>query len=119
MELAASVLAELLAMVRKPKDRARVKAKATVQKCILCDDPADDGCRGLCEYHHNQFKYEKAKVVEAVVLTKKEKARKLTLEDKQRAAAEDWDKEQVQAGRIFESRRGRHSKRPNAFKETA
>lgn len=90
-------LKELLEMAGTTRAKLRVKAKTKVQKCLLCDDDAVDGKRGLCAKHYNQF----------VVARRK-------LAGKKRSA---FDAEQVRAGRILEPRRGRHPSEPNPFEE--
>lgn len=93
-------LKELLEMAGTERAKARVKAKTKAQKCLMCDRDAVEGMRGLCVTHYNQFRVAK---------------RKYPAGKKQAA----FDAEQVRAGRILESRRGRHPVTPNPFEATA
>jgi hypothetical protein len=92
-------LVELLDMVRGTKAKRAVKLKAGERKCLQCDCAAAIGRRGLCEYHYNQFDTEKRKR-----LTKK--------------ARDKFDVDQVAAGNIFGSRRGKPPRSPNPFVST-
>jgi hypothetical protein len=93
-------LRELLDMARTTRAKQQVKVKAKACKCLQCDKPAARGRRGLCQYHFNQFDNEKRKRP-----TKK-------LRDK-------FDRDEVAAGKVFESRRGRQPMSPNPFASSA
>lgn len=87
-------------MVRGRNAKKGLREKVVVQVCVQCDQPAVIGCRGLCAYHHGQFKYARAQSA-CGCRTKKQ------VDD----AKEEFDKEQVRLGRILPSRQGKHSKR--------
>ena len=88
-------LGECLDMVKTVRARKAVKLKACKDKCLLCEESAASGRRGLCDYHYMQFDTEK----------RKQPVRK-------RVA---FDMAQVQAGRILASRRGKTPRSPNPF----
>lgn len=92
-------LRELLEMAKTAKAKKNIKAKTAECTCLLCDRPADPKRRGLCSFHYHQFDNAKRK------LPKKKQA--------------DFDREQVRAGRILESRKGNQPKSPNPFAATA
>lgn len=93
-------LKELLEMAGTERAKARIRAKTKTQKCLICENEAIDGMRGLCLRHYNQFRVAK---------------RKLPKGKKQDA----FDAQQVRAGMILEPRRGRHPVTPNPFEATA
>lgn len=95
-------------MVRSRKRKKSLAQKIATGECIQCEHKAD-GDRGLCAYHTGQFKYAKNKAAEG-----------LKVAAKIAAAKELFDDEQVKAGRILPSRKGKHSKRTeNPFIQTA
>lgn len=107
MELSTQALLEMLAMVHGRKAKKQVKAKAESKSCLCCELPAVHGHRGLCTYHYGQF-IDARNSDERVVKAKTPKQ----VED----AKKKFDDEQVEAGRILTSRRGKHPKTPNPFK---
>jgi hypothetical protein len=108
MEVTTQIQIDMLKRVHGRKAKAEVKKKMIDAKCVQCDQPEEDGCRGCCKYHFRQFIYARNQDPE-VRAAKTAKQRK--------DAKERFDDRQVKAGRIRASRRGRHSKYPNPFME--
>lgn len=80
--------------------QARRRVKRKVQKLICvradCDQEAVTGCRGNCQAHFNHFRYAKS-----LLKSTREKMR--------------FDDQQVAAGNILPSARGKCRKRPNPY----
>lgn len=107
MDITTQFLSEMLAMVHGRKAKGSVKGKMIAARCLQCDNAAAHGHRGLCEYHYGQFI--NARNADGRVLIAKTK-------EKRDDAKKKFDDEQVEAGRILSSRRGKHPKTPNPFK---
>lgn len=101
-------------MVKRRGAKKAVRDKVVVQECIQCKNPAIIGCRGLCRFHHGQFKHARAEAAKYVTITKKEERDGKTLEQKIKEAKDRFDELQVAAGRILDSRQGKHGK-PSPF----
>lgn len=97
----------MLAMVHGRKAKNLVKGKAIASKCLQCECAVTHGHRGLCNYHYGQF-IDARNSDPRVALAKTQKQ---ILDAKKK-----FDDEQVEAGRILLSRRGKHPKTPNPFK---
>lgn len=94
-------------MVHSRKAKVVVKQKMIAASCLQCGNAAVHGHRGLCEYHYGQF-INARNADERVVMAKTAK--------QQQDAKKKFDDQQVEAGRILASRRGKHPKTPNPFK---
>ena len=109
MEIGKRLLVEMLSMVHGRKAKQSVKEKVVADACLQCKCAAFHGHRGLCQYHYNQFidaRNSDSRVVKAKTAKQEQDAKK------------KFDDEQVEAGRILASRRGKHPKTPNPFKES-
>lgn len=82
-------LYQLIAAKLSPDTQTKIAAK----QCLRCDEPAEQGCRGLCELHWNQFRY----------------ARTVAKEIGEDALAE-FEASEIVAGQVKPARRGRTSK---------
>ncbi len=78
--------------------RRRVKSKVKKAICVRadCDQEAATGCRGNCSLHFNQFRYAKS-----LLKSPREKTR--------------FDDQQVAAGNIMPSARGKIRKQQNPY----
>lgn len=67
--------------------------KIATQQCLRCSEPAEKGCRGLCECHWHQFKYART-VAKGIG----------------QDALEEFEASEIVAGQVKPARRGRTSK---------
>lgn len=88
-------LLEILDMAKTAKAKKNIREKTSVCKCLICESQSNPRRRGLCDLHYHQFDNAKRK------LPKRKQ--------------EDFDRDQVRAGRILKSRRGNQAKSPNPF----
>lgn len=110
MDASTRVLAELLSRVRGREAKQVVKAKITECKCLQCDQSAVVGCRGLCEFHHGQFKYARSLAAKEVTISREEQRRGITLPMKVKEAKLAVDQKWVASGWILASQQGKHGK---------
>lgn len=97
--LSTRCLKEMLSMARTAQGKRNIREKASVRQCLIvgCECAAAKGKRGLCDYHKGVFDKMSAKC-------KAGKERK------------KFNDEQVAAGLILESNRGRRPKEEPQFK---
>jgi len=86
---------EYLAMTKTREGKRNVKTKAPEQKCLRCEKAAIAGKRGLCSHHYNQFDWDRECAAQHL------KGKKAV------DAMRDFDKAEVEAGRVLCARRGR------------
>lgn len=78
--------------------QARIRRLVKDSKCLLCEKDASEGDRGLCPHCYNQFNY----------------AHRLAAAEGQKALAK-FERQEVAAGCVLRSQRGKSRKRKNPF----